>query len=144
MKLVPHPCHSQSTKEQTQNKSLQQSIYYVDQINTDCPLEATQLKYKQHPSIHVSNVVISCGVYNNNNNNNNNNERIESRNSKLLQSPHCAMNCLQLECSSGQGAIVCKSCATHWLLTTFNMWCAMWYEGTAQLFSLTEFKLYLA
>ena len=32
-----------------------------------------------------------------------------------LQSPHCATNCLQHVRSSGQGAIVCKSCATHWL-----------------------------
>ena len=31
----------------------------------------------------------------------------------FLQSPHCAANCLQQERSSGLGAIVCKSRATH-------------------------------
>ena len=35
-----------------------------------------------------------------------------------LQSPHCTVNCLQQVCSSGPGAIVCKSCATHRALTT--------------------------
>ena len=48
------------------------------------------------------------------------------------------MNCLQRVCSSGQGVKVCKSCATHQALITCNMSCAMWYEGTAQLLSLTE------
>ena len=31
----------------------------------------------------------------------------------FLQSPHCTANCLQCVYSSGQGAIVCKSHATH-------------------------------
>ena len=39
----------------------------------------------------------------------------------FLQSPHCAMNRLQHVCSSGPGAIVCKSRATHRALITCNM-----------------------
>ena len=35
-----------------------------------------------------------------------------------LQSPHCAANCLQHVRSSGPGAIVCKSRATHRALIT--------------------------
>ena len=56
---------------------------------------------------------------------------------------HCAANCLQHVCSSGPGAIVCKSRATHRAFITGNMQCATWYEGTAQLLSLTEFKSHL-
>ena len=62
---------------------------------------------------------------------------------RLLQSPHCAKNCLQHVRSSGQGAIVCKSRVTHRALITCNMSCATWYEGTAQLLSLTELTLHL-
>ena len=80
---------------------------------------------------------------NNNNNNSNNNNRIERHNLKLLQPPHCAANCLQHVCSSGLGAIMCKSCATHRTLITCNLQCATWYEGTAQLLSLTELKWHL-
>ena len=58
----------------------------------------------------------------------------------FLQSPHCTANCLQHVRSSGQGAIVCKSRATHGALITCNMSCATWYEGTTQLLSLTELK----
>ena len=36
----------------------------------------------------------------------------------FLQSPHCASNCLQHTRSSGPGAIVCKSRATHRALIT--------------------------
>ena len=36
----------------------------------------------------------------------------------FLQSPHSAANCLQHVCSSGPGAIVCKSRATHRVLIT--------------------------
>ena len=36
------------------------------------------------------------------------------------------------------GAIVFNSRATHWALTICNVSYAMWYEGTAQLLSLTE------
>ena len=39
------------------------------------------------------------------------------------QSLHCSANCLQHIHSSGPGAIVCKSCATHWVLITCNMSC---------------------
>ena len=57
-----------------------------------------------------------------------------------LQSPHCAAKCLQH--IRGQGAIVCKSRATHQALITCNM-CSTWYEGTAQLLALTDFKSHL-
>ena len=42
----------------------------------------------------------------------------------VWQSPHCAANCLQHVRSSGQGAVVCKSRATHRALITCNMPCA--------------------
>ena len=69
----------------------------------------------------------------------------DSRNSRFIQSPHCAANCLQHVRSCGQGAIACKSRATHRALAliTCNMSCAAWYEGTAQLLSLTELKSHL-
>ena len=41
----------------------------------------------------------------------------------FLQSPHSAANCLQHARSSGPGAIVCKSRATHPALITCNMSC---------------------
>ena len=59
-----------------------------------------------------------------------------------LQSPHCAANCLQHARSSGRGAIVCKSRATHPALITYMSF-ATWYEGIAQLLTLTEFKSHL-
>ena len=46
---------------------------------------------------------------------------------------HYAANCLQHIFSSGQGANMCKSCATHRALITCNMSCATWYGETAQL-----------
>ena len=42
-----------------------------------------------------------------------------------LQSSHCAANRLQRVRSSGQGATVCKSRATHRALITCNMSCYM-------------------
>ena len=81
---------------------------------------------------------------NNNNNNNDNNNCIERHHSRFLQSPHCAANCFQHVHSNGPGAVECKSCATHRALITCNMWCAMWYKGTAQLWiNLTELKSHL-
>ena len=41
----------------------------------------------------------------------------------FLQSPHCAANRLQHVRSSGLGAIMCKSRATHQALITCNMSC---------------------
>ena len=55
-----------------------------------------------------------------------------------LQSSHCAANRLRHVRSSGPGAIVCKSRATHPALITCNVLRATWYEGTVQLLSLTE------
>ena len=61
----------------------------------------------------------------------------------FLQSPCCAVYCLQHLCSSGQGAIMCKSRATHQALITCSVSFATWYEGTAQLVSLIELKSHL-
>ena len=65
----------------------------------------------------------------------------------FLQSPHSAANCLRHVHSSGPGATVCKSCATHRALVTCkcHVTCHLvsWYEGTAQLLSLTELKSHL-
>ena len=83
------------------------------------------------------------GVGFNNNNNNNNNNSTETSNLRFLQSPHCTRNCLQHVRSSGPGAIVCKSSATHRKLIMCNKPCATWYKGTAQLISLTELKSHL-
>ena len=57
--------------------------------------------------------------------------------------PHCATTCLQRVCLSGQGAIVCKSRATHRTHLTRNISYATWYEGTAQQISLPECKSHL-
>ena len=73
----------------------------------------------------------------------NNNNRFQRRNSRVLQSPHCAANHLQHVRSSGPGAIVCKSRATHRAFFTCSMLYATWYEGTVQLLSLTELKSHL-
>ena len=40
------------------------------------------------------------------------------------QSPYCAANYLEHKCSSGWGAIVCKSHATHQPLIVCNISCA--------------------
>ena len=66
---------------------------------------------------------------------NNNNNRSERRNSRFffLQSPHCAVNCLQHVCSSGQAPAHCA----------LIMSCATWCEGTVQRLSLTELKSHL-
>ena len=61
----------------------------------------------------------------------------------VLQSPHCAANCLQHVRSSGPGAVVCKSRATQRTLITCIMSCATCCEGTAQLLSLTELNSHL-
>ena len=62
----------------------------------------------------------------------------------ILQSPHCATNCLQHERSSGQGAIVCTSRATHGALIMCNM---SWYvpHGSKEQLSyqVWEFKSHL-
>ena len=60
-----------------------------------------------------------------------------------LQSPHGAANCLQHVRSRGQGAIVCKSRATNRALIMCNMLSATWYEETAQLLCLTDFKFHI-
>ena len=63
----------------------------------------------------------------------------------FLQSPHSAANCFQHVRSSGPGATVCKSRATHRALITCKhvVLRATWDEGTAQLLSLTEVKSHL-
>ena len=67
----------------------------------------------------------------------------ERCNSRILHSPHCAVNYLQHIRSSGQGAIVCKSRATYPALIMSNMPCATWYEGVTQLLNLAKFKTHL-
>ena len=61
----------------------------------------------------------------------------------FLQSPKCPATCPQHVRSSDQDAILFKSLATHRALITYNMSCATWYKGTAQLLSVTEFKSHL-
>ena len=62
----------------------------------------------------------------------------------FLQSPHSAANCLQHVRSSGPGAIVCKHVQHIERLSRASvMLRATWYEGTAQLLSLTELKSHL-
>ena len=48
----------------------------------------------------------------NNDNNDNNNKDFERRCSRLLQSSHCATNCLRPVCSSAQSGLMCRSHAT--------------------------------
>ena len=60
----------------------------------------------------------------------------------LLTAPQTV---LQQVRSSGPGAIMWESRATHRVFITCNLPCASWYEVTAQLFSLIEFKhIYLS
>ena len=74
------------------------------------------------------------------NNKNNDNDRNERHNSRFFYNLAAPQNCLQQVCSSGQGASVYKSRATHRALIMGNMLCAIGYKGTAQLLSLTELK----
>ena len=55
------------------------------------------------------------------------NDHVQRHNSRFLQSPHCAANCLQHILSSGMGTIMCKSSTTHQLLISCNILWAMWY-----------------
>ena len=66
---------------------------------------------------------------------NKDNTNTERWNSRLLQSPHCAANCLPTRSLrwSAQGPAVWKWRAAHWALIMYNMSCATRYEGTAQL-----------
>ena len=50
-------------------------------------------------------------INNNNSNDDDDNDHIERHNSRFLQSPHCAMNCLI--CSGDHGAVVYKLCKSH-------------------------------
>ena len=94
---------------------------------------------RQRPYFQAIQAVVRGGEEDNKNNNNDNNNddnsnnRIEGHNLRCLQSPHCATNCLQHVRSSGPGAIMCKSRATHQALITCNLQCTTWYEGAAQL-----------
>ena len=51
----------------------------------------------------------------------------------FLQSSHCAANCLQHVRSSGLGAIMCISRATHQALIMYNMSCYVPYGTKEQL-----------
>ena len=62
----------------------------------------------------------------------------------FLQSPHCAMNNFQHLRSSGLSAMVQITCNTPSAYQVQHVVLhATWYEGTAQILSLTEFKLHL-
>ena len=63
-------------------------------------------------------------------------QRRKSRLFSLLTAPRTVSN---TDAPCGPGTTVCKSRAAHRALIVCNM-CATWYEGTAQLLSLTEFK----
>ena len=80
---------------------------------------------------------------NNSNNSNNNDNRIERRNSRFFFYSLLTANCLQHIRSSGPGAILCKSRATHRAFITCNLQCDTWFEGTVQLLSLPELKRHL-
>ena len=115
---------------------------YLTSVTTLMPRQTDQLLAQLLSFL----VVVSrwLNVHQNNDNNDyDNNDRMVRRNSRCLHSPHCAANCLQHVRSSGQGATVFKSRATHLALITCNMSYATWFEGTAQLLGLTEFKLHL-
>ena len=59
----------------------------------------------------------------------------------FLQSPHSAANCLQHVRSSGPGAIVCKSCATHRALITCKRhvtYHLVWRDSSAIKFDRVE------
>ena len=62
----------------------------------------------------------------------------------FLQSPHCAVNCLQHVRSSGPGRnrvqITCNTSSAYHVQHVLH---ATWYEGTGQLLSLTDFKSHL-
>ena len=76
-----------------------------------------------------------------NNNNNNNNNHIQRRYSRLftISSQRCELSATRMLVAQAQ------SCANHVqhierLSRESVMLCATWYEGTAQLSSLTELK----
>ena len=77
-------------------------------------------------------------------NNNNNNNRTDRRNSRFLQSPHCARTVSNMYAQVARS----QSCANHVqhierLSRAHVVICATWYERTAQLLSLTELKSHL-
>ena len=77
----------------------------------------------------------------NNNNNNNDNNRIQRHSSRFfIQSPHCATNRLQWPERNPVQNTCNTSRAYH---VQHVVLFAPWYEGTAQLLSLTELKLHL-
>ena len=62
----------------------------------------------------------------------------------FLQSPHCAARCLLHVHSSDQGAIVCKSRATHLALITYNMWDMIRRDSSAITFGRLEIAFTLS
>ena len=82
---------------------------------------------------------------NNNNNNNNNNNRIQTCNSRFftifsLHREPCPTRTLKWSGRS-RVQITCNTSSVY--SVQHVMLCATWYEGTAQLLSLTEFKSHL-
>ena len=111
----------------------------TDEISPYLALDATT---RSALSVKIKIIII----INNNNNNNNNNNRTERRSLRffIISSPRHESSPTRTVRSSGPGAIVCKSGATssayHVQQVVIS---ATWYEGTAQLLSLTEFKSHL-
>ena len=63
----------------------------------------------------------------------------------FLHSPHCAVNCLQYLVTLKWPLCNHLQITTYLVFLVCHMLCAMWYEGTAQLLSLTvEIKFTLA
>ena len=102
---------------------------------------ASRLSCYLTPSVFISRIPSTRYLISRYVSNNINNDLTEMRNSRFF-SPRCAVSCRQHARSNGQGATVCKSRATHRALITCNMLCSTWYEGTAQLLSLTECESY--
>ena len=105
----------------------------------ECTLSESAVRMGQSSLIYYCQKNWHCLTYLINNKNN----RIERGNLRFLQSPHCTANCFQHVPSSGPGAIMPKSHATRRAHITCNLLCATWYEGRAQLLSLTKFKSHL-
>ena len=80
-----------------------------------------------------------------NNNNNNNNNRIPRRNSRFftISSLCCELSLTRAPKWPGRNheQITCKTLSAYHVQHV--MLCAMWYEGTSPLLSLTEFKSHL-
>ena len=91
-----------------------------------CSLTVSIYLYKAHWFVSSFFTNVFDNDSNNNNDDNytdNKSNRIQTCKLRFFKSPHCTAIHLQHIDSSGRGTIVCKSHATHWALTTYNMLC---------------------